>query len=414
LSKFQRLNFEYFIAKQISPGKSDNYAKPVVRISYVSIALGLALMIISVSIVIGFKRSISDKIIGFTSHLQITPFDNNESMEERPVTVSQELLNKLNANKHITHIQLSAKKAAVVKTDKQIQGVVFKGVGSDIDTVFLSESLVQGRLPNFGGNAQTDEVLISEKLSKKLEVKVGDDLRAWFVSGNKSQARGRKFKVSGLYNTSLEDFDNVFVIGDLKHVQKLNNWEASQVGTIELMVDDSEHLRDIAFEMYTALPYDLRIATVMDQYPQIYNWLELLDVNVVVILVLMVVVAAITMISTLLILIMERTNMVGVLKALGANNWSVMKIFLYKAAYIVFRGMFWGNVLGLGFYFLQYYFRFVKLSPENYYVDYVPVELSLVFFLALNIGTFLVCLLMLIGPSLYITRIVPSKALRYE
>ena len=408
------MNFEYFIAKQISPGKSDNYAKPVVRISYVSIALGLALMLISVSVVIGFKRSIRDKIIGFTSHLQITPFDNNESMEEKPVTVNQDLLNKLRANKHITHVQLTAKKAAVVKTAEQIQGIVFKGISTDFDTVFLSESLVQGRLPKFEDDILTNEVLISEKLAKKLKVNVGDDLRAWFVSGSKSQARGRKFAVCGLYNTSLEDFDNVYVIGDLKHIQKLNKWEKDQVGAVELMVDDPEHLRDIAFEMYTLLPYDLRISTVMDQYPQIFNWLELLDVNVIVILVLMVVVAAITMISTLLILIMERTNMVGVLKAIGANNWSVMKIFLYKAAYIVIRGMFWGNFLGLSFYFLQYYFRFVKLSPENYYVDYVPVELSPLLFLALNIGTILVCLLMLIGPSFYIMRIVPSRALRYE
>lgn len=408
------MNFEYFIAKQIAPGKSDNYAKPVVQISYVSIALGLALMIISVSIVIGFKRSISDKIIGFTSHLQITPFDNNESMEERPVTVDQELLDKLHANNHITHVQFTAKKAAVVKTKDQIQGIVFKGIGPGYDTSFLYGSLVAGRLPVFEESSQTNEVLISEKLSKRLNVGLGDDLRAWFISGNTSQARGRKFKISGLYKTSLEDFDNVFVIGDLKHVQKLNNWQADQVGTIELTIDDSEALRDIAFELYTSLPYDLRISTVQDQYPQIFNWLALLDVNVIVILVLMVVVAAITMVSTLLILIMERTNMVGVLKALGANNRSIMKIFLYKAAYIILRGMFWGNFIGLVFYFVQLNFRLVKLSPENYYVDYVPVELSLFFFAALNIGTLFVCLLMLIGPSLYITRIVPSRALRYE
>jgi len=408
------LNFEYFIAKQIAPDKSDNYAKPVVKISYISIALGLALMIISVSVVIGFKRSVSNKIIGFTSQLQITPFDNNESMEERPLAVSPELVDKLTSNKHITHIQLTAKKAAVLKTEDQIQGIVFKGVGVDYDTTFLTESLVKGRLPAFDEFSQTDDVLISETLSKKLNVDVGDDLRAWFVSGDYSQARGRKFTISGLYNTSLEEFDNLFVIGDLKHIQKLNGWENDQVGTIEVMVDQKEGLRDIAFELYRILPYDLRISTVMDQYPQIYNWLELLDVNVIVILVLMVVVAAITMISTLLILIMERTNMVGVLKALGASNKSIIKIFLYKAIYIVFRGMIWGNLLGLGFYFIQYYFRIVKLSPENYYVDYVPVELSPLLFLALNAGTFMVCFLMLIGPSIYITRIVPSRALRYE
>jgi len=408
------LNFEYFIAKHISAGKSDQYAKPVIRISYISIALGLALMIISVSIVIGFKRSISDKIIGFASHLQITPFDNNESLEEKPITLEAGLLDQLKVHPNITHIQFAAKKAAVLKTNEQIQGIVFKGIEANYDTLFLHENLVAGRLPDIANSDQTDEVIISVKLANSLKVGLNDDLRAWFVAGEKAQARGRKFKVSGIYKTSLEDFDNVFVIGDLGQIQKLNKWEPNQVGSIELMINDPEHMRDIAFDLYRAIPFNLRIQTVIDEYPQIFNWLDLLDVNVVVILTLMILVAAITMISTLLILIIERTNMVGVLKALGANNRSIRKIFLYKAAYIIFRGMLWGNIIGLLFYFTQYHFRFVKLSPENYYVDYVPVELSLLYFVLLNLGTLIVCLSMLIAPSYYITRIVPSKALRYE
>ena len=408
------MNFEYFIAKHISAGKSDQYAKPVVRISYVSIALGLALMIISVSVVIGFKRSISDKIIGFASHLQITPFDNNESLEEKPITIDDELLHQLKAHPNITHIQFAAKKAAVLKTDEQIQGIVFKGIGTNYDTAFLHGSLVAGRMPDIPDSKRTDEVLISTKLAKNLKVGLNDDLRAWFIAGDKAQARGRKFKVSGIYKTSLEDFDNVFVIGDLRQIQKLNKWEPNQVGSIELMINDPEQMRDIAFDLYRAIPFNLRIQTVIDEYPQIFNWLDLLDVNVVVILTLMILVAAITMISTLLILIIERTNMVGVLKALGANNRSIRKIFLYKAAYIIFKGILWGNILGLAFYFIQHQFRLIKLSPENYYVDYVPVELSLLYLVLLNAGTILVCLSMLIAPSYYITRIVPSKALRYE
>jgi len=408
------LNFEYFIAKHISAGKSDQYAKPVVRISYVSIALGLALMIISVSVVIGFKRSISDKIIGFASHLQITPFDNNESLEEKPITIDDELLHQLKAHPNITHIQFAAKKAAVLKTDEQIQGIVFKGIGTNYDTAFLHGSLVAGRMPDIPDSKRTDEVLISTRLAKNLKVGLNDDLRAWFIAGDKAQARGRKFKVSGIYKTSLEDFDNIFVIGDLRQIQKLNKWEPNQVGSIELMINDPEQMRDIAFDLYRAIPFNLRIQTVIDEYPQIFNWLDLLDVNVVVILTLMILVAAITMISTLLILIIERTNMVGVLKALGANNRSIRKIFLYKAAYIIFKGILWGNILGLAFYFIQHQFRLIKLSPENYYVDYVPVELSLLYLVLLNAGTILVCLSMLIAPSYYITRIVPSKALRYE
>lgn len=408
------MNFEYFIAKHISPGKSYNYAKPVVRISYISIALGLALMIISVSVVIGFKNSISDKIIGFTSHLQIIPFDNNESLEASPITIEAELINKLKANSNITHLQLTGKKAAVLKTGDQIQGVVFKGVGSDYDTIFLSESLISGRFPKVYSDNKTDEVLISQELASRLKVSLGDNLRAWFVIGEKGQARGRKFIISGIYNTSLEDFDNRFIIGDLRHIQRLNNWEYNQVGSIELMVTQPEKLRDFGFGLYRDLPYNYSVVTVLDEYPQIFNWLDLLDMNVAVILILMILVAAITMVSTLLILIIERTNMVGVLKALGANNRSVRKIFLYNAANIILKGMFWGNFIGLAFYFIQLKFQLIKLSPKDYYVDFVPVELSPLYFVLLNLGTFLVCLLMLIAPSYYITRIIPARALRYE
>ncbi len=414
LSKLLHLNFEYYIAKRISPDKSDNYARPVTRISYISIALGLALMIISVAVVVGFKHSISDKIIGFASHLQIVPFDNNESLEEQPLNVDEAVIEKLRNNPGITHLQLTAKKAGVVKTDDQIQGIVFKGVGTDYDQQFLTRSLVKGRFLAINEYEQTDEVLISQILADKLELELGDDMRTWFVAGEKSQARGRKFKVIGIYNTSLEEFDNVFVIGDLKHIQKLNNWDVDQAGSIELMVKNPDNLRDFAYGLYRELPFNLNISTVFDEYPQIFNWLDLLDMNVIVILTLLILVAAITMISTLLILIIERTNMVGVLKAMGANNSSIRKIFLYKAGNIIIRGMLWGNGLGIGFYYVQHYFQLIRLSPENYYVDYVPVELNWIYFVLLNLGTFLICLMILIAPSHYITRIVPARALRYE
>ncbi len=408
------MNFEYFIARHIAPDKSENYAKPVVRISFISIALGLALMIISIAVVIGFKNSISAKIIGFTSHLQIVPFDNNESIEEKPIQIDEDLLNELKTFEGITHVQLTGKKAAVLKTEDQIQGIVFKGIGTDYDTDFLSNSLVSGRLPAISESGRTDEVIISQKLSDLLEVSVDDDLRAWFIAGESAQARGRKFVITGIYKTSLEEFDNRFIIGDLKHVQRLNGWDENQVGSIELFIDDFEQVRDIGFALHRAIPFDLRVVTVLDEYPQIFNWLDLLDMNVAVILILMVLVAAITMISTLLILIIERTNMVGVLKALGATNQSIRKIFIYKAGYIILRGMIWGNVIGLTFDFIQLNFQLIKLSPEDYYVDYVPVEINWLYFLLLNLGTLSVCLAMLIAPSVYISRIVPARALRYE
>ncbi len=408
------MDFEYFIAKKISSGKTDKLSKPVIRISYISIALGLALMIISVAIVVGFKKSISDKIIGFAAHMQIVPFDNNTSLEEQPLTIDGAFINRLAAHPEISHIQFTAKKAGVLKTDEQIQGVVVKGVGADYDQNFLKENIIEGSFPNVSSKKKTNEVLISATLSTKLKVKVGDELRVWFISGEQSQPRGRKFEVSGIFKTSLEEFDGRFIIADIRHLKKLNNWTEEQAGSVEVFIRNPDKLDEVADNLYQEIPYDLNIITVTDEYPQIFNWLDLLDMNVAVVLVLMILVAGITMVSTLLIIILERTNMVGVLKSLGANNTSIRKVFLLKAAVIISKGMFWGNIAGLGFYFIQKYFQLIKLSPENYYMDFVPVELSLVNFLLLNLGTFIICLLMLIVPSYYISRIVPAKALRYE
>lgn len=370
-------------------------------------------MIISIAVAVGFKNSISSKIIGFTSHIQIIPFDNNVSLEERPITVDWDLINKLAAISNISHIQFSAKKAGVVKTDNQMQGVVFKGIGENFDRTFLQSQMVSGKFPEYG-EKRNDEVLISRILSNKLNIHIGDDLRTWFIGGNNSAARGRKFKVAGLYDTSLEEFDNVYIIGDIRHVQRLNDWEANQVGSIEISVADPKNLNDFAFDLYSLIPFDLRVVTVREEYPQIFNWLDLLDMNVIVILVLLVLVAAITMISTLLILILERTSMVGVLKSLGANNRSIQKIFLIKAGRIIIKGMLWGNIIGLGFLFIQSYFQIIQLSPENYYVNYVPVEINWIYLVLVNLGAFIVCSLMLIAPLFYISRIVPARALRYE
>lgn len=408
------MNLEYFIAKRISSKASDNFSKPVVRISYISIALGLSLMIISVAIVIGFKSSISNKIIGFASHLQIEGFSNYESMLEKPLRADDEFITQLKKRKDIQHIQFTAHKAGVLKTENQIQGVILKGVDVNYDTSFLHSCLLEGNMPNITNEARTDQVVISSSLSAKMNLKLGDPLRVWFISEEDKNARGRKFVVSGIYNTSLEEFDNAYIIGDIKHVQKLNNWERDQIGKVEIMINDFENLEHISNSIYKQIPYNLTVSTVKDKYPQIFNWLDLLDMNVAVILTLLILVASITMVSTLLIIIIERTNMVGVLKALGLRNRSVRKIFLYKASYIILQGMLWGNIIGLLFYFLQSRFQIISLNPENYYVEYVPVELNPYYVLALNAGTFVVCLLMLIIPSYYITRITPSKALRYE
>jgi len=406
------LNLEYFIAKRISGSGTEVFSKPVIRVSIISIALGLAVMLISVAIVVGFKNTISTKVVGFSSHIKIVPFDNNQSMEEQAISLEGALLEKIKSNKNIANINLTAKKAGVLKTNDQIQGVVFKGVGKDFNDSFIKSSLVEGVFPDLA--EKTNEVVISQIISQKLGLGLGDDLRVWFVSGENAQVRGRKFKVAGIYSTSLEEFDSRYIIGDLRHIQKMNNWSENQVGNIEIFCKDPDKMEETAMELYASIPYDLQILTVKQEYPQIFNWLDLLDVNVAVVLVLMVLVAGITMVSTLFIVIMERTNMIGVLKSLGATSRQIRKIFLYKAAYIIGRGMLWGNAIGLAFYFIQLNFRLVKLDAESYYVDYVPVEMHLDAFIYLNLGAFLLSILILIGPSYYITSVSPAKALRYE
>jgi lipoprotein-releasing system permease protein len=385
-----------------------------VRISLISIALGLALMIISVAIVIGFKKSVSEKVMGFTSHIQLVPFDNNQALQGNPISVSEEFISKLLVNKKIDHVQLSAQKAGVIKTDNQIQGVILKGVDGNYDSSFLVSCIVAGSYPNLTDSVKNNELLISKNIAQKLNLEVGNNIRMWFIDEGDSRARGRKFNISGIYYTGMEEFDNMYIIGDLRHLQKLNNWKPDEVGSIEIMLNDIADINNTSFELYNDIPYNLSVITVYDEFPQIFNWLNLLDMNVIVILVLMIIVATITMVSTLLILIIERTSMVGLLKALGANSSSVRKIFLYQASGIIIKGMIWGNIIGLLFYFVQLNFRLIGLSPESYYVDYVPVELHWSYVFLLNLGTFLVSVLVLVIPSYYITRIVPAKALRYE
>ena len=408
------MNFEYFIAKRLTTGRMQSLSKPVVRISIVSIALGLALMIISVAVVIGFKNSVSEKVMGFASHIQLVLFDNNLSVQGKPVSVDENLINQLLENKNIKHVQFTAQKAGVIKTDDQIQGIILKGVDNNYHSDFLVSNLVDGNYPHFVDSIKSNEILISQTIANKLNLEVGNHIRMWFIDEGESRARGRKLTVGGIYNTGMEEFDNMYIIGDLRHLQKLNNWKPDEVGSIEILVDDVGEINNTAFELYNTIPYNLTIVTVYDEYPQIFNWLNLLDMNVIVILILMILVATITMVSTLLILIIERTSMVGLLKALGANNSSVRRIFLYKASGIILTGMLWGNFIGLLFYFVQLKFQLISLSPESYYVDYVPVELYLSHFILLNLGTLIISVLVLIIPSYFITRIVPARALRYE
>ncbi len=408
------MNFELFIARRIAPGRTETYSKPVIRIAILSLALGLALILASIAIVIGFKHSISKKMYGFSAPIRVIPFDKNESLEESPISIQPSFLNILKTNPGISHVQFAAQKGGVLKTKDQMQAVILKGVDSAYDWMFIKRNLLTGHVPDLKTAQASKKVLISKKLADKLLLKVGDPLRIWFIGRQNTGAMGRKLKVAGIFQTGIEEFDNRFVLGDLRQIQKLNGWKSDQVGSIELEVKDIRQIKAVAATVYKNIPYNLNISTIYKEYPEVFNWLGLLDTNVVVILVLMLLVAGITMISTLFILIIERTQMVGLLKTLGANNGSIRKIFLYKATYIILWGMLWGNLLGMGFYEVQHHFHWFKLDAQNYYVSYVPVELHWTGFLLINTGVFLISILMLVLPSLYISRIAPSKALRYE
>lgn len=371
-------------------------------------------MIVSVAIVTGFQSQIRDKVIGFGSHIQINNYDYNVSYEASPVDKNQEFYPYLDTVEGIRHIQVYANKAGIIKTEKQIQGVVLKGIGSDYDWSFFKNKIIEGKPVIINDTEKTNDVLISKIIADKLKLKLNNDLRMYFVSSSGSQPRGRKFKITGIYETGLEDFDKLFIIGDIAHIQKLNRWDETQVAGFEVLIENFNELDKMNKLIYHTIGYDLNTQTIKHIYPQIFDWLDLQDMNVIIILVLMVLVAGITMISTLLILILERTNMIGILKALGSQNRSVRKIFLYNAVYIIGKGLLWGNIAGIGICLLQLKFGIIGLPQESYYVSVVPINLNFLHILYLNAGSLIICFLMLIIPSYIITKITPVKAIRYS
>jgi len=406
------LNTELFIARRILSGNRDNFSRPIVRIAILSIALGLAVMLVSVAIVTGFQTQIRDKVIGFGSHIQITAFNSNVSYESNPIPKKQPFYPGLERIKGIRHIQVYATKAGIIKTDEQIQGVVLKGIGSDYDWSFFKNKMVEGKPIVISDTGKTDEVLVSRNLANMLKLKLHDNLRMYFI--NQNQTRARKFVIAGIYQTGLEEFDKMYVICDIAHIQKLNNWSTEEVAGFEVLIKDFSDLKAMCETVKDNIGYDLKAESIRDMYPQIFDWLALQDTNVAIILTLMVLVSGIAMISTLLILILERTNMIGILKALGMKNGSIRKIFLYNSAYIIGKGLLWGNLAGITLCWLQLHFGIIKLPQESYYVSVVPINLYYLPILLINVGTLLVCMILLIVPSHIISRIQPVKAIQWD
>jgi lipoprotein-releasing system permease protein len=392
---------------------SKKFTQPIIKISIAAIALGLTVMIIALSIVSGFQREIRNKVIGFGGHIQITKYDSQNTYEATPIDKNQAFYPSLDTVEGIKHIQVFATKAGIIKTNEDIYGVIVKGVGSDFDWSFFNDKLKQGNLILIDTANPNNDIIISQTIANKMNIKLHDKMFLYFIQTD-GQLRPKDFIVKGIYQSGLEQFDNIYVITDIAHIQKRNNWSSNLIGGFEVIIDNYDDLTKLDEFVYDHIGYDLYSSTILDKNPDIFNWLELQDINVMIIIILMVLVAVINIVSALLILILERTNMIGILKALGMPNWNVRKVFLYNALNLIIKGLVIGNIVGIGLCLLQLQFGFLKLPEESYYVSEVPIQLNLYSIIILNIGTLIVCFLMLILPSYVITKISPVKAIRFD
>lgn len=389
------------------------------RVATIGIAVGLAVMIVSVCVIVGFKKEIRNKTIGFGSHIQISNFDTNNTYETAPIEMDDTLMTSLANISEVKHIQRFATKPGIIKTDEEFQGIVLKGAGNDFNWDFFKSNMVQGNILSHNDSTSKNEAIISKSLADLLKLKLGDGFITYFLQDD---IRARKFKIVGIYSTNFEEYDRLFVLTNLQTVQKLNNWQTNQFSGIEIKLGDFSQIENAYNQVYMhcANRFDENgkgyyITTIKQVNPQIFSWLELLDMNVWLILFLMISVAGFNIISGLLILILERTNMIGILKSYGATNWSVRKIFLYHSMFLIGKGMMWGNVIGLGLCAVQYFFHVVPMpDAKSYYTAFVPVSFDWIFILLLNVGTFIISVLMLVGPSYLITKISPAKIVRYE
>jgi lipoprotein-releasing system permease protein len=411
------LNFEFFIAKRIIAAKEykSSISAPIIKIAITAIALGLIMMMVAIAVGVGLQIKVREKVAAFNGHIQISNFDNNNSdVSLKPLSTDQDFYPQFNQVEGISHIQAVAAKAGIVRTDATFEMIILKGVGLDYDWRYFKEYLVEGVLPNVSEERENKEVLISTLLANRLQLSLGDSFNTFFLRDNSQTPNERNFKIVGLYDSGFQEFDASYVLGDIRHIQRINRWGADEVGNFEVFIADFSQIREKGNEVYEATLSTLDSQTIADKYHLIFDWLAIFDFNIIIILVIMILVAGINMITALLVLILERTPMIGILKAMGSQNWSIRKIFLYNAAYLIVLGLFWGNLIGISLLSFQQHFGFFKLDPSSYYVSEAPVYLDAGYIIALNIGTMVLCLLMLIIPSVIITKISPVKAIRFD
>ena len=410
------MNYELFIAKRIIAGKKykNSISSPIIKIAITAIALGIIIMLIAVATGSGLQYKIRDKMAGFKGHIQIVNYDNNNSeVSTTPIKKNQDFYPKFKNISGIKNVQVFANKGGILRTETDFEGVIFKGVSSDYDWSFFKEYLLEGTVPNFN-QARTRAVLLSETIVNRLHLKLNDTILATFLkTSNSTLPSNKKYVITGIYNSGFAQFDKSVMIGDIREVQKLNKWNENEVGGFEVLLDNFDEIDAKGDEIYREIASTLNKKTILESYPNVFEWIKLFDNNVWFIIAIMIVIAGINMITALLVLILERVQMIGILKALGSYNTSIRKIFLYNASYLILKGLFWGNIIGLSIIGVQYFFKVITLNPETYYVTTMPVYISFTAVLLLNIGTLFLCFLMLIIPSYIITKIEPSKSIKF-
>lgn len=411
------MNYELFIAKRIIAAKKykSSISSPIIKIAIIAIALGIIIMMIAIATGIGLQEKIREKIAGFNGHIQITNFDNNNSeITLIPVSKNQDFYPKFKTVSNIKNVQVFATKAGIIRTETDFEGIILKGVANDYDWTFFEEYLIEGIIPNYANDVSND-VLISKEIANRMSFKLGDEFNILFVKNDPAKAPWiRVVKIVGIYNSGFQEFDGSFVIGDIRHIQKMNRWNDDEVGGFEVLITNFDEIIPKSNEVYMQTGSTLNSESIVEKYPGIFEWISLFDNNIYLIIVIMILVAGINMITALLVLILERTQMIGILKALGGSNVSIRKIFLYNAAYLILKGLFWGNLIGLSILLIQKYFGVITLDPETYYVSEAPIYLNFSYIILLNVGTLLLCLLMLIIPTIIISKISPVKAIKFE
>ena len=411
------MNYEFFIAKRIIGSKAykSSISAPIIKIGIAAIAIGIVVMMIAIATGIGLQQKIRDKVVAFNGHVAITKYDNNNSQESVfPISKNQDFYPDFKSVEGISHLQGVASKFGIIRTETDFEGVYLKGVGADYNWNYFKEFLIEGNLPDFT-KKRNEDVLVSKYLANRLNFKVGDNFQMVFTKDDPEKLPNIiTYNVVGIYNSGFQDFDAQYLIGDIRHLQRINRWEKDQVGSFEVFINDYDDLDEKAEEIHKNISSLLDSQAITDKYYSIFDWIKIFDKNIYGIIGVMILVAGINMITALLVLILERTRMIGVLKTLGSSNWSIRKLFLYNASYLILLGLFWGNILGLGMLFAQKYFKLFPLDPTVYYVSEAPVYISLGYVLALNAGTLILCLLMLLVPSYIITKISPIKAIRFD